>query len=282
MNWQRVLILVLIGVLGFFGLTYIYLWLDSSGMYAYIHDQWTLQGYEQAHPTGYVYTDGVYDLQVYSATVENGTRLVPASVTDADCTIAFVGDSVTWGLGVDDAETFVNLLTAELQVRALNTGRIGYNTQQAMWLIDHYEADGYVYLHIDNDNEPVRLHNRPRLQHPPSRLDTWLWWQQQVRRSQRATRESGEISESDPEREMMTAARDAVYRATLQTLAQRETVLAFSFSSNRLIKIPHYTSVVSKADPHPDAAGHAEIAASMLPYVRDWLPQICENHSSLG
>src|SRR5688572_6915252 len=55
---------------------------------------------------------GVYSFPIWTAHINpDHTRLVPDNAA-GNCRIAFVGDSVTFGLGVDDAETWVNLLAA--------------------------------------------------------------------------------------------------------------------------------------------------------------------------
>lgn len=51
--------------------------------------------------------------------------------------VLMLGDSVTFGSGVSDAETFTSLLDARPDVEALNLGVDGYGTDQALLRLEH-------------------------------------------------------------------------------------------------------------------------------------------------
>jgi lysophospholipase L1-like esterase len=94
--------------------------------------------------------------------------------------VAFVGDSVTLGLGVEADETFERLLETEtrrlaptLEVQALNFGIDGYNTEQIAELVRTrvlaFEPDELVYMmclndfdRTDSSAEKIRYFRKPR------------------------------------------------------------------------------------------------------------------------
>src|SRR5262245_53206812 len=57
---------------------------------------------------GYTLGDGSYRYSHWSATIADGTRLIPNTSPDAACEIVILGDSVAFGYGVDDADVWVN------------------------------------------------------------------------------------------------------------------------------------------------------------------------------
>jgi len=75
----------------------------------------------------------------------------------------FLGDSVTFGWGVSDEETFVHLVEEHLSERGswetINTGHMGYDTVQELGAFDevaaHYEPDAVVLVYVDNDVVPM-------------------------------------------------------------------------------------------------------------------------------
>ena len=80
-----------------------------------------------------------YDFDVRYSTNFAGFRgaFVPKGQHDKSA-VAFVGDSFTFGLGVDDDETFVHLLSAtgaQTHRAHLNFGVIGYSTDQQLLMI---------------------------------------------------------------------------------------------------------------------------------------------------
>ena len=81
--------------------------------------------------------------------------------------ILFLGDSVTFGWGVSDEETFVALLEASLNAASstpwetVNLGHMGYDTTQELGAYTEvgslYEPDILVVVFVDNDIVPMEL-----------------------------------------------------------------------------------------------------------------------------
>lgn len=241
---------------------WLYLFLDMDGAYMYYHDLWALQGVTEPHPTGYSVQVGYHELSAYNVTAQpDGLRFTPGSVHTQDCVIAAVGDSVTFGLGVEDDETFSNLIAASYGIEVWNTGRNGYNAEQALEAVEYYNnADGYIYLNISNDADERWDYVERKRNKPPTRMGVFLWMQQR----HAGTAQSPPID--------MT-----IYNASITGLLARKDVLSFSFHEDDLILIPQYTKRVSNADPHPNAQGHQQIANMMQPYIDTWLPTVCNN-----
>lgn len=71
--------------------------------------------------------------------------------------VAVLGDSLAWGWGVDDGETFCDLVEGELgpDVELLNFGVPGYGTDQHVWLLEgpvaRYEPDLVLLCFVLND-----------------------------------------------------------------------------------------------------------------------------------
>ncbi|MFT4648260.1 MAG: lysophospholipase L1-like esterase [Glaciecola sp.] len=71
--------------------------------------------------------------------------------------VLVLGDSVTWGWGVDNGERFSDLLEARLgeEVQVLNMGVPGYGTGQQFWNLEkfgwRYEPDAVVLCLVLND-----------------------------------------------------------------------------------------------------------------------------------
>lgn len=98
--------------------------------------------------------------------------------------IVFVGDSVTFGVGVEDEEVFPRLLEKRLnggavsgrKVECVNLGVPGYNTTQEYWLLreqfDEEEPDLVVLVCRPNDAEPQ--YSVPR--HPRRELKLARSW----------------------------------------------------------------------------------------------------------
>lgn len=77
-----------------------------------------------------------YDFQVSYSTDPNGYRITPALDKSRHQRVGWVGDSFTFGLGVDDEFTFVNNLNQFDTRRAhLNFGIPGFSTDQELLLV---------------------------------------------------------------------------------------------------------------------------------------------------
>lgn len=106
---------------------------------------------------GYAMRDGTYHFSRWTATITAGTRVVPAVPAAAVCEIVLLGDSVTFGLGVNDAQTWANQLAlTRPAIRFVNTGVVQYNSTNVLGTFRAFpDADAYLYLIIYNDANPA-------------------------------------------------------------------------------------------------------------------------------
>ena len=117
-----------------------------------------LQALDFMHPyytgdvSAYRLAPGVYDMGDWVATVpKNGTRTIPNSGTEG-CRVVFFGDSVEWGWGVNDDETFVDLLARRWPtVQMVDAATIGYNSAQIRLAVEYTPFDLGVYIITWND-----------------------------------------------------------------------------------------------------------------------------------
>lgn len=105
---------------------------------------------------GYIMPDGTYELSTWTATLDDGGRVIP-NTGEADCTIAILGDSVAFGYGVDDAAVWVNQLAQDYpDVQFVNYAVPRYNSTNVLMTYETYNtADAYLYLIINNDIDPA-------------------------------------------------------------------------------------------------------------------------------
>jgi hypothetical protein len=201
------------------------------------------------------------------------TRLVPDN--DAgNCRIAFVGDSVTFGLGVDDAETWVNLLAMNHPAwDVVNAGVAGYNSYAVRLTIADTSADAYIYLITNNDAEYQLFHPvvEPRRGYQPALQIYWRVWQ---------------IHRQGYEHPPQMLGSQRRFDRDIAVLAEDTDVLSVGFANDDLaqsayeqypsvILLPAYTATISFADPHPNAVGHQQIAAALDPFVTEYVQAQC-------
>jgi lysophospholipase L1-like esterase len=260
----RVLIGVLIGV----GLALLLLEgllsLDPLGL-RYIRDYKVLSDALIPAPAGYTYAPGVYTLSRSVVTMRaDGTRLVPASAPDdTPAPLAFIGDSVTFGLGVSDDHTFTNLIASALPgTRVINAGLPAFNIVNIRRSLDTLPADArVVYLITANDSDPIfepDFSPEGRLPDLPWVLLYWLFLPPVLQAA------------NDPA--FGNAGADmALYQREVAQIAADPRVLLIAGYDDRLtpatpgaVRIPRYTTRISFADEHPDASGHRELAAALL------------------
>ena len=234
----------------------------------------------ETHPLrGYVLPEGEYQFNRWTATVDaRQTRLVPDTNPNASCTIAMVGDSVTFGHGVDDEDTFTNHLARSFpDVQFINAGLNGYNIGNVLGTIRSIEADAYIYFIIHNDvDPPLEIGQQGRVKYAITLYNHSL-------RAMLANDDEADPVESE------TPA-DVVYPdwfiTDAQTIAGFDNVLIAANVGNSLLEyietidaplviISKTKHRVSRADPHPNAEGHGEMAQSLLPHVDRWIAEHC-------
>lgn len=223
---------------------------DQDALYrTFDADSW--RGYHSA-PGHYTFSNWQADI------LPNGSRRVPDSKPNG-CRVVFLGDSVTFGFGVDDRDTWVNLLARELPIHAINAGVYSYNAERVRDSLNAYPgAAVYVYLFISNDGDPDPIWQ--------NRSNAWHW----------AIRDYWYAAESPY---FPPQAYTPGFAAALDTLKRRTVMVAFDTDGlPRQVGatlIPPYTHGISRADSHPNSAGNREIAAAMLPIVQQAVDRVC-------
>lgn len=184
-------------------------------------------------------------------------RVVPASKPNGVCTLAIVGDSVAFGWGVNDNETFANLIAqAHPEWRVINYGVSGYNRDDIRQLLPIVQADVVVWLTIENDDNGPLISQQVGGTDPLTPLLLERYW--------RGFREALSYVQAGPLRPSLA------YQALVhEALAQG--VQVWAFQGNPLPNsiqgvqwLPEPTHTISRGDPHPNAVGHREIAEIML------------------
>lgn len=124
----------------------------------YFNDLLTIGNqYFEPHPErDYVIADGNYRLSYWRVGIDDGTRVIPSTNTEADCDIVLLGDSVIFGYGVNDNETVAYYLAQNFpDVHFINTGMVAYNSSNVLANYEAFpNADAYLYLIIGNDYDP--------------------------------------------------------------------------------------------------------------------------------
>lgn len=234
--------------------------------FGYFRDQADLNPHLIPDPRGYTFQPGIYKLSASSFTIlPDGNRAVPDTLPNAKKTLVFVGDSVTFGYGVDDDQTWVDLVAGDLPaVHVIDAGVSGFNSSNALRTLALYpEAQGLVYLIIDNDADPENRPNFDKVRHPAAL--TWL--------------EVYLLNLPDYLFPVSAPPTDLPrYLADLRQINADGRVLLVAFDeefSRMTIRqccavalIERGTDRVSPADGHPGVIGNQEIAAQMLPLIR--------------
>lgn len=245
-------------------------WLDPWQADAYFTDLAAVLSHMQADTDrGYVNAPGVYVYSSWTVHINRyGQRLVPAT-HPAGCRIALLGDSVTFGYGVSDDQTWANQLALDFPgVQIINTGVNGYNTEQVAAAHQLTPAEGYLYLLINNDADPP-LHWQPSEDTPvPYQFGDafrtyWYVWD---------TRHQGQVY-TQPDYSRFTPA--------LIRLKQSLNVQIIGFDHDPLADragvttIPYWTHANSYTDGHANAAGNQQIAAELHPYIAQMVKGDC-------
>lgn len=221
---------------------------------------WTTR-HEAAH--GYDHIPGSYTLgDRFSFTIApDGNRYTPGRFRGG-ARVTFVGDSQTFGYGVNDADVWVSQVTATLRLDALNIARSGYNIENiALQLAD--VTGCIVWLTISNDpGAPVKW-----TPFAPDGAGSYLGQTLRVINLTRAGYDTVPI----------TPVTDVLYRQ----IAERPDTLIFALNDGSYgdimardygaVLIPPFTERISRADAHASAAGNRQIAEAALPIIDQWL-----------
>jgi len=220
---------------------------------------------------GYKLEPGSYTFIGWSLTVlDDGTRYVPAVQANSDCIIVTLGDSVTFGQGVSDHETWVNRLAQRFpEVHFINAGVSGYNLPNIFpnYLRYRQQADGILYTLIDNDIEASISRDEPFGASIIEQSVLLLYLH----------------ALSLPRPPLMP---QSDYLPYLDALSTDPHVLISAFASGgaseSLAKSyptislqPMWTHTLSPFDQHPSAQGHEEIAQTAAPLAAQLIEQVC-------
>jgi lysophospholipase L1-like esterase len=213
--------------------------------------------------TGYAFRPGYTHLEGWSfAILDDGTRIVPDA--DNGTRVIFVGDSITFGLGVNDEDTWVYKVCASLNIRCINAGRASFSAANVIDVVSQYPADCVVFLTIYNDDETRAQYSDWRHEPYPSAIAENLFWL--------FVRGNYDIFvRKDVE----------AFGKAMSLLEHRLDTLILAFDDGAYgnavaeqygaVLIPSYTSRISALDSHPDAHGNRQIAEAITPVIEQWL-----------
>ena len=271
----RQIIGILVGILFTFAMLEALLYfLDPLGTVTYIHSFAMLWETSIPSETGYTFREGEHKMLDYNYTIlEDESRFVPASNPDASCTIAAIGDSLTFGMGVEDDETWVNYI-AEVypDVHFLNYGRPVFSAGNVLRSHDAYPADAYIWLVVDNDDFPDREYIPNDSRYPSATRLYWLYTIYPALFGElpfEALYGGGDTSIPGRSPSAEAAA------------VMAEDTLIFGFDKvparniEQAIIIPEFTEQNSPMDAHPSEIGNQQIADEMLPYLDNFIAAHC-------
>ncbi len=249
--------------------------LDPLGVVTYLHSFAMLWETSAPSETGYTFVIGEHEMLNYSYTInEDESRLVPATNSNANCTIAAIGDSLTFGMGVEDNETWVNILAETYpEIEFLNYGRPVFAAGNVLRSYNAYSADAYMWLIVDNDDFPDREYHHSDGDYP---LATRLYWLYVIypaifgKLPFDVLYESGETSTNDGSSPSADVA---------EVIAEDTLIFGFDeLPTNNIeqaIIIPKFTEQNSPMDAHPSVVGNQQIADGILPYMDDFIREHC-------
>lgn len=236
--------------------------LDPLGM-VYWRDLTTSTQWLQPTPYGATYIPGNHALSHSSFTMlKDGTRQVPETNVSANHTLLILGDSVAFGWGVNDAETWANLVARQLpDWRVINAAIPGFNTENVRlaltYFSNQYSIDQVAYQLTSNDADvTISFHTGPKEIHFGSWLADYVGYftyQQPV----------VPVNYDRFDRDIVAIASDP--RVLIVAVPSPCTTEAQNLT--RVFVFPAYTGRNSYADGHPNALGHQQIANALLPVI---------------
>ena len=224
--------------------------------------------------SGWALPPGTHSFGRWQASVLPDTsRHVPHTMTteDAADTLVFIGDSITFGWGVNDDQTFANLIAARLpSTYVINGGVPGYNSEQLRRRIQAFEdADRIIVLLFDND-PLIALPEDSKPSGAPSMSYTSLYvlYFSLFRSFQAQGDDVYFMNYARYVSDVRALAADP--RVTLVVNrafdpANRADDIAVGYGA----RVVYWTQVISAADAHPNAAGHRELSEQLLPIILD-------------
>jgi hypothetical protein len=213
----------------------------------------------------YVFRPGTYDLVRYSVTInEDGTRNLPDN--GSGCRVVAVGDSFTFGMGVDDNESWVNIAARETGYNWINSGMPGLQASNFVTILDEYPADVYVYLNTANDAavyEEITPEQAPY--RPFSALTLYIYRAANL--------------------PLVYEAPDN-YRSYLDTITARDNLIWYTIDNSPQLDInieygaivlPSTFEIIGVDDSHPNPTGHEQIWKTMENTLKPFVESYCES-----
>lgn len=261
-KFRRRLIALLIGLLLCFplaeGLTRL---LDPLGAWHYA--QRLVAIYVVLRPgQPYAAAPGEYKMDGWTFTVlPDGTRRVPHSGA-GPCTLVVLGDSVAFGMGVNDDETFADHLARMLPAwRVRLAAHPGYALTEIEQAQRRWPGDAYLYFIIDNDLGGSWTIGNPIGQSPLFPALSVL-----VSALREINAATGPLA---PDLAASYAQRvQAMGVNILAGFAGDRLPDALERAGRAVIRVSRPYPVISAADPHPNRWGHEHIALALMPVMQ--------------
>lgn len=233
----------------------------------------------------YSLPDGEYQFNNWTATMSNQLRFTPNTNPEADCRIALLGDSVTFGYGVSDDETWVNILAEQYpDVYLMNTGVTTYPIEPIIGTYTVYqdEADGFLYLIISNDGHDADNTRNENIDNPTRNVPlSLLYFGYYLIRL--------DIIDTPETVEGMSEEHISRFLDNMAILAEEDSIAFISFDEKEITDValtagydihvlPPYPNEhrISFLDVHLNAAGNAVLAEEIAPILDDLIAQSCE------
>lgn len=248
--------------------------IDPKGNFVHLEDRRLLNGKELIDlGRTQVLQAGRHELRGYTITITaQHTRLVPGTSYRQDaCRVAFVGDSFTMAIGVDDEETWVSELARQYpNLHLINAGMYGYNTEQVNYSITDISANFYIYLLFANDDAATQIGSLGDSRLFISALIAYTYPAFYVG-NQRLT----------------LPADDETFAREFAAVISNPDVFVIGFDRDPLVQemaeqypngvniIPSFSNTVSPSDIHAGPLGNREIANSVSPLLSGWAEEKC-------
>lgn len=219
-------------------------------------------------PRGYSVCVGTHinEAGITVTALDDRTRLVPDTDTSVKTTLYIVGDSVTFGTGVSDGDTYSNLIAQHCPtLHVKNLGVIGYNIDRLTKSFEQYpDADVYLWLAIPNDVESDGVYPFPRA-YLSTATEVYITRFVRNLKPQDATIDDAVWDAYIPKVEAILDKYQPIFVVQDDKFGQRlkESVPAVNV-------IEHYLHVLSAADSHPNITGHQELAREILPLLSEY------------
>lgn len=242
-------------------------WFDPLGAYRYYADLRAVQSTFAADPARvFSILPGTYPIGRWSFTIEvpERTRAVADGNAEATCRLLLLGDSVTFGLGVDDAATWANhIAQARPDLRVVNAALPWYDVWAVARTSEALAADWRVYLLVDNDADHTTQEALTLIE----RVSAIKMYANLITVGQHDA--GGEGGEAAVPGDFWEALDGLLADSHLIVVGLRGTWLAeqVAASGRAISLIEPYTGRLSWADAHPDAEGHRQIAEQVLPLL---------------